>query len=88
MSPKVYQIERGGKIVTVKSFNDPVGMCRGLFRLTGRYIPWVNVNDKVTKVGDDITVTEVDIPLAWVKWCPQLLERVDAYRLPPISIEV
>ena len=69
MNPKVFQVERFGKIITVKSFNDPVGICRKIFRLTGRYIPWQNIDGKTTIVNQNITVKEIDLPLAWVKWC-------------------
>ncbi len=89
MNPTVYQVEVAGEIVTVKSFNDAVGVCRGLFRLPGRYIPWKEIDNKTTIVNENITVKVIDIPLSWVKWCPQFEERIDAYKLPkltPLSI--
>ncbi len=76
MNPTVYQVFRDGHFVTVKSFNDPVGVVRGLFRIPGRYIPWqVTKRNSIgraieTVVNGDITVTEIDIHLGWVKWCP------------------
>jgi hypothetical protein len=72
MNPKIYQVEKDGKFLTVKSFNDAVGVVRGLFRIPGHYIPWVAINAKTTVVNHDIVVKEIDnIPLAIVKWCPQ-----------------
>lgn len=70
MNPTVYQVERNGQFTTVKSFNDHVGVVRGLFRIPGRYIPWERLNDRVTMVAGNIRVTIVDLPLSWVKWCP------------------
>ncbi len=70
MNPTVYQIERDGKFITVKSFNCPVGVVRAIFRFSQRYIPWTAIDDKTTIVNKNIIVKKVDIPLSWVKWCP------------------
>lgn len=76
MNPTVYQVFAYGRFITVKSFNDPVGVVRGLFRIPGRYIPWeVTKRSPIgraieTVVNGNITVTEINIPLGWVKWAP------------------
>lgn len=73
MNPTVYQVEHKGNIVTFKSCNCALGVVRALFRLRERYTPWENKGNGVTLIKasiGDILVKEIDIPLAWVKWCP------------------
>jgi hypothetical protein len=70
MNQTVYQVTRGPIIRTVKSTEGPLGVARALFRPAGRYVPWVQIDDKTTVVNGDIEVKIVDIPLSWVFDCP------------------
>lgn len=71
MNPKVYQISWGkGELCTVKSFDGPVGIIRGLFRIDARYISWKDLGDKITLVAGQFTVKEIELDLKLVKWCP------------------
>lgn len=59
MNQHIYQVERNGKITTIRSTNDALGVARVLFPdiKTKKIMPIKNGD--ITKIGD-ITVTEID----------------------------
>lgn len=65
MNQKVFQINRGGKFLTVKSCNDALGVCRSIFGLP-RQTTYQRIDNKTTIINGDIEVKEIDISLACV----------------------
>lgn len=70
MNPKTYSVSFGeNEVITVKSFNDPVGVVRALFGISNRYLPWQKLSDKVTLVDNKYKVEEILLDLRLVEWC-------------------
>jgi hypothetical protein len=78
MNPTVYSIERGKVIVTVKTCGGALGAALSLYPEIRKGVSWKEternkigraiVTVVTTAKGEEITVKEIDIPLAWVKW--------------------